>query len=142
MISALIGISNYVLATEKYHVLNVHKVSDEEMVSLNPYAIVIGGAYQNNLVDSLEASPVWSTLDANTSGRVYRIPVAMVGIENISAETPVMIKYLASLLNPSYEYDIHEGLRDNIQRYFGYTLSDEDIDNMCMGLSKDGTRMV
>ena len=142
MISTLVGIANHVLATEKYHVLNVHKVSDEEMVSLNPYAIVIGGAYQNNLVDSLESSPVWSTLDANTSGRVYRIPVAMVGIENISAETPVMIKYLASLLNPSYEYDIHEGLRDNIQRYFGYTLTDGDIDNMCKGLSKDGTRMV
>jgi hypothetical protein len=66
----------------------------------------------------------------------------MVGIENISAETPVMIKYLASLLNPGFDYDIHEGLRDNIQRYFGYTLTDADIDNMCMGLSKDGTRMV
>ncbi len=142
MISTLVGIANHVLATEKYHVLNVHKVSDEEMVSLNPYAMIIGGAYQNNLSDSLDSSPVWSTLDAYTGGRIYWIPVAMVGIENISAETPVMIKYLASLLNPGFDYDIHEGLRDNIQRYFGYTLTDADIDNMCMGLSKDGTRMV
>ncbi len=142
MISTLVNISNCILATEKYHVLNVHKVSDEEMVSLNPYSIIIGGAYQNNLVDSLESSPVWSTLDANTSGRVYRIPVAMVGMENISAETPVIIKYLAHLLNEDYEYDIHEGLRDNILKYFGYSLTDEDVDNMCMGLSKDGSRMV
>lgn len=142
MISTLVGISNCVLATEKYHVLNVHKVSDEEMVSLNPYSIIIGGAYQNNLADSLESSPVWSTLDANTSGRIYRIPVAMVGMENISAETPVMIKYLAHLLNDEYDYDIHDGLRNNILKYFGYTLTDEDIDNMCKGLSKDGSRMV
>ena len=142
MISALVGVANCVLATEQYHVLNVHKVSDEEMVSLNPYAMIIGGAYQNNLVDSLNSSPVWSTLDANTNGRVYRIPVAVVGMENISAETPVMVKYLAHLLNPSYDYDIHAGLRENIQKYFGYALTDGDIDNMCMGLSKDGTRMV
>lgn len=142
MISRILDVANARLATEKYEVLNVHKVSDEEMLSLNPYAMLIGGAYQNNLADELNASEVWSALDCNKNGRVYRIPVAMVGIENVSAETPVMLKYVANLLNPSYEFDIHGALRENVKRYFGYELTDADIDNMCAGLSKSGERMV
>ena len=130
------------LATEKYEVLNVHKVSDEEMLSLNPYAMIIGGAYQNNLADSLNDSEVWSQLNWVIENRVYRIPVAMIGIENVGAETPVMLKYIANIFNSEFEFDIHADLKDNIQKYFGYSLTDEDIDNMCQGLSKTGERMV
>lgn len=142
MISRILDIANHPLATEKYEVLNVHKVSDEEMLNLNPYAIIIGGAYQNYLVSLLENSSVWSELDCYKQNRIYRIPVAMVGIENVSAETPVMLKYMASLLNESYKYDIYDGLRTNIKKYFGYDLSDSDIYNMCNGLDKNGERMV
>lgn len=142
MISRIYDIANVQLATEKYEVLNVHKVSDEEMVKLNPYAMMIGGAYQNNLMDSLNASPVWSGLDCVKNNRVYRIPVAMIGIENVGAETPVMLKYTASLFNNSYEFDIHTELKANVKKYFNYDLTDADVDNMCNGLSKSGERMV
>lgn len=60
MISMILNIANVNLATEKYEVLNVHNVSDEEMLNLNPYAMLIGGAYQNYLSDLLDESPVWS----------------------------------------------------------------------------------
>ena len=141
MISRILNVCNVQLATEKYEVLNVHKVSDEEMVSLNPYAMLIGGAYQNNLVDSLNASPIWSGLDCAKANRVYRIPVAMIGIENVSAETPVMLKYIANLFNSNYAFDMHTEMRKNIKHYFNYELTDGDIDNMCLGLTKDGERM-
>lgn len=142
MISHILDIAGARLATEKYEVVNVHKVSDEEMIALNPYAMLIGGAYQNNLVEELNSSPVWSALECNKNGRVYRIPVAMVGIENVSAETPVMLKYVASIIHPDYEFDIHQALKENIQKYFGYTLTDADIDNMCLGLTKTGENMI
>ena len=128
--------------TEKYEVLNVHKVSDEEMIALDPYAMLIGGAYQNNLIDELNASSVWSALTCNQNERVYRIPVAMVGIENVSAETPVMLRYVASLFNDNYSYDIKQGLKENIKKYFGYELTESDVENMCKGLTKAGKRMV
>jgi iron complex transport system substrate-binding protein len=142
MISRILEIANTRLATEKYEVLNVHKVSDEEMVALNPYAMLIGGAYQNNLADELASSEVWSMLDCNQQGRVYRIPVAMVGIENVSAETPVMLKYVASLFNEEFKFDMNAELKANIRKYFGYELTDEDVENMCRGLDKNGERMV
>lgn len=142
MISRILEIANTRLATEKYEVLNVHKVSDEEMVVLNPYAMLIGGAYQNNLADELASSEVWSMLDCNQQGRVYRIPVAMVGIENVSAETPVMLKYVASLFNEEFKFDMNAELKANIRKYFGYELTDEDVENMCRGLDKNGERMV
>lgn len=141
MISRIYDVANVKLATEQYEVLNVHKVSDEEMVRLNPYAMMIGGAYQNNLVDSLNASPVWSSLTCNQENRVYRIPVCMVGIENVSAETPLMLKYTASLFN-NFEFDLKAEMKVNIKKYFNYDLTDSDVDNMARGLDKDGNRMV
>lgn len=142
MISRILEIANVRLATEKYGVLNVHKVSDEEMVSLNPFAMLIGGAYQNNLIDELNTSDIWSLLDCNKQGRIYRIPVAMVGIENVCAETPVMLRYVASLFNETYHFDLQQELKKNIKKYFGCDLSDDDIKNMCLGLDKNGKSMV
>lgn len=142
MISRILNVANVRLATEKYEVINVHKVSDEEMISLNPDAMLIGGAYQNNLSDALINSAVWSGLDCVKSGKVYRIPVSMIGIENVGAETPVMLKYAASLFNSNYEFDMYAEMKGNIQKYFGYTLTNEDVDNMCSGLTKSGERMV
>ena len=141
MISRIYDVANVRLATEKYEVLNVHKVSDEEMVALNPYAMMICGAYQNNLIDSLNESPVWSTLDCNKENRVYRIPVCMTGIENVSAETPLMLKYTASLFN-DYEFDMKAEMKANIKKYFNYDLTDADVENMANGLDKNGQRMV
>ncbi len=142
MISRVLNVANVNLATEKYEVLNVHGVSDEEMVALNPYAMLIGGIYQNKLVEELNNSIVWSALDCNRNNRVYRIPVAMVGIENVSAETPVMLKYVASLFTPSYQFDMNAELKANIKKYFNYDLTDADVNNMCQGLAKDGSEMV
>ena len=141
MISRVYDVANVRLATEKYEVVNVHKVSDEEMVALNPYAMMMGGAYQNNLVDELNGSPVWSTLDWNQQNRVYRIPVCMVGIENVSAETPLMLKYTASLFN-DYSFDLNAEMKANIKKYFNYDLTDADVNNMANGLNKNGERMV
>ncbi len=142
MISSVLSTCGVSLATEKYEVLNVHEVSDEEMLKLNPDAMLIGGAYQNYLMDELNRSELWSNLECVKKGKVYRIPVAMIGIENVSAETPVMIRYTASLFHPEYNYDLEKDLKENIKKYFDYDLSSEDIYNMCNALSKSGEVMV
>lgn len=143
MISRILDVANVRLATENYSVINVHNVSDEEMIRLNPYAMIIGGAYQNILADALTESTVWSALDCYTSGRVYRIPVAMVGIENVCAETPVMLKYIANLFwQDKFNFDIKVEMKENIKKHFGYELTDDDVENMCVGLTKAGESMV
>lgn len=142
MISRIYDVANVKLATEKYQVLNVHKVSDEEMAALNPYAMMIGGSYQTNLFQSLSESFVWSALDCNKNNRIYHIPVCMQGIENVGAETSLMLKYTASLFNPSYEFDMNSEMKSTIKKYFNYDLSDQDVLNMSLGLSKQGTNMI
>lgn len=141
MISRIYDVANVRLATEKYEVLNVHKVSDEEIVALDPYAMMIGGSYQNILANQLETDPVWSELSCHQNDRVYRIPVCMVGIENVSAETPLMLKYTASLFN-DYEFNMAEEMKANIKKYFNYTLTDQEVANMSSGLGQDGNGMV
>lgn len=141
MISRVLHIAGVKLATEMYSVLNVHKVSDEEMINLNPDAILIGGAYQNILSDELKNSSVWSNLDAYKNNKVYRIPVCMVGIENVSAETSLMIKHIASLFS-DYQFDIKSEIKKCIKYYFNYDLSDGDIENMSKGLDSNGQNMI
>lgn len=142
MISRIYDIANVRLATEKYEVLNVHKVSDEEMIKLNPYAMMIGGSYQTNLFKSLANSEVWSGLDCYKNNRVYHIPVCMQGIENVGAETSLMLKYTANLFNPSYEFDINKEMKNTIKKYFNYDLSDKDVENMSKGLDKNGENII
>ena len=141
MISRVLHIAGVKLATEKYSVLNVHKVSDEEMINLNPDAILIGGAYQKILVNELKNSSVWSSLDANKNNKVYRIPVCMVGIENVSAETPLMIKYIASLFS-NYQFNIGDEMKKSIKYYFNYDLSNSDVEYMLNGLDCNGQNMI
>ena len=141
MISRVLHIAGVKLATEKYSVLNVHKVSDEEMINLNPDAILIGGAYQNILVNELKNSSVWSSLDANKNNKVYRIPVCMVGIENVSAETPLMIKYIASLFS-NYQFNIGDEMKKSIKYYFNYDLTNSDVEYMLNGLDCNGQNMI
>ncbi len=142
MISRIYDVANVRLATEKYEVLNVHKVSDEEMIRLNPYAMMIGGSYQTNLFTSLAESQVWSALDCNRNNRVYHIPVCMQGIENVGAETSLMLKYTANLFNPTYEFDMKTEMKNAIKKYFNYDLTDTDVENMSKGLDKNGENMI
>lgn len=142
MISRIFDVANVRLATEKYEVLNVHKVSNEEMVALNPYAMMIGGSYQTNLVETLRNDEVWSELDCVKNNRVYHIPVCMQGIENVGVETSLMLKYTANLFNPSYEFDLASEIKSTIKKYFNCDLSDSDVANMSLGLSKDGSNMI
>jgi len=142
MISRVYDVANVRLATEKYQVLNVHKVSDEEMINLNPYAMMIGGSYQTNLFQTLADSQVWSALDCNKYNRVYHIPVCMQGIENVGAETPLMLKYTASLFNSTYQFDLKAEMKNSIKKYFNYDLSDSDVENMSKGLDKNGENMI
>ena len=65
----------------------------------------------------------------------------MTGIENVSAETPLMLKYTASLFN-DYEFDMKAEMKANIKKYFNYDLTDADVENMANGLDKNGQRMV
>jgi ABC-type Fe3+-hydroxamate transport system substrate-binding protein len=136
--SRMCDIANVKFATEKYKATEVHSVSEEELVSLNPDAMIIGGVYQNYLLDLLDNSELWSSLNCYKENKVYTIPVAFVNLEILSCETPVMMKYLAGLFNDGYEYDLSEGLKQCMKKYFNYTLTDSDVYNMCHGLNKSG----
>ena len=111
------------------------------MINLNPDAILIGGTYQNILANDLKNSSVWSTLDANKNNQVYRIPICMVGIENVSAETPLMLKYIASIFS-NYKFDVYTEMKNSIKKYFNYDLNNKDIDNMMNGLDHNGRDMI
>lgn len=131
------------LATEVYLVETVHGASTEEMISLNPDVIIIGGIYQQELLEELYNDPIWNELPCVIEGQVYTIPVGFIGIENLSAETPIMLKYLANMFYPDlFDYDIEQELMDCMEQYFNYSLSEEEAANMLEGISYDGKSLL
>lgn len=131
------------LATDVYLVETVHGASTEEMISLDPDVIIIGGVYQKDLFDELYADPIWNQLSCVLEDKVYNIPVGFIGIENISAETTVMLKYFANIFYPElFDYNIEEELYNCFNTYFGYELSDEEIKYMLEGLSYTGDSLI
>lgn len=142
MISRTYDVANVILATEKYHVLNVHNVSDEEIFNIKPYAMMIGGAYQNRLDKELHDTSTWKTLECVGAGRVYRIPVCMIGIDNLGCETPLMLKYTASLFNDGYNIDLENEIITTMKKYFNFDMTREQAGYMSQGLDKNGEDMI
>ena len=67
------------------------------------------------------------------------ISVALPPVASLSAPMLVAKKYV---FNPSYEFDMRTELKANIKKYFGYDLTDGDVENMCNALTKNGEVMV
>lgn len=142
-ISTTLELLGQQLATDVYLVETVHGASTEEMISLNPDVIFIGGVYQQSLVEELYDDVIWNQLPCVLENRVYTIPVGVVSMENLSAETAVMLKYAANLFYPElFSYDVTTDLQTCFAQYFDYTLSEQEAAWMLEGRSFDGQVLI
>lgn len=118
---------------------DTNKPSKEEICSYNPDAFVIGGVYQNKLVEALKNDAVYSNLNAVKNGNIYTIPVGLTMFEQLSAVTPLFFYDMANKIYPEYfNYDISTMLKETIKEYFNTDLTNEDINNILTGKNKDG----
>lgn len=124
-------------------VLDTTKPSKEDIVRYNPDCFVIGGIYQNTLVETLKADEVYQTLDAVKNNKIYTIPVGLTMFEQLSAMTPVFFYYMDLRLNPRdiLSWDINSMIKDTISEYFNTTLTDNQIDLMLQGKGPTGDNL-
>lgn len=116
-----------------------NKPSQEEVCSYNPDAFVIGGIYQNKLVETLKNDPVYSLLDSVKNNKIYTIPVGLTMFEQLSAVTPIFFYDMANKIYPEYfNYDVNKMIKDTVKEYFGTSLSDNDINNIIHGKDRKG----
>ena len=91
----------------------------------------------------LYATEPWNQLTAVKNNAVYNIPVGFVGFEQTCSTSALFIYSQANQLYPElFNYDMIALTKDYMQRYFGYTLTDEAAENMINGYFKDGSTMI
>ncbi len=119
--------------------METNKPSAEEIVKYNPDAFVIGGIFQNKLVETLTTTEPYTTLDAVKNKKYYTIPVGLTMFEQLSAMTPIFFYDMANKIYPEYfSYDVDKMIKDTVKEYFGTELSDSDITNIKTGKDAKG----
>lgn len=116
-----------------------NKPSKEEICSYNPDAFVIGGIYQNKLVEILKNDTVYSNLQAVKNNKIYTIPVGLTMFEQLSVVTPIYFYDMANKIYPEYfNYDVENMLKEAIKEHFNTELTNEDINNILNGKDRNG----
>lgn len=121
---------------------DLEQINQETALSLNPDTIFICGWLEYTAKDVMMNDPLWQDVPAVKNNRIFLMPTSFVSYDRFSVELPLMLDYTASLLYPDYHtFDGINTLRDFYKEYYSQSLSDEQLENMLLGLNPDGSRM-
>ena len=83
-------------------VLNLEgqEVTAEEIFSLNPDVIIVGGVYQHVLIDQLKNTDGWKDLNAVKNGRVYNNPYGCFNWDRFGLESLLQLDYALLCIQP------------------------------------------
>ena len=119
-----------------------NKPSAEAIMSKNPDVVVIGGIYQNKLINDIKTLEPYKLLDAVIESDVYNIPIGFVMWEQNSVALPLFVYDQANKLYPElFNFDIEILTKTSFENYFNFTLSDQQINYMLNGLDPEGNEM-
>ena len=116
----------------------ISKVSMEQVLLWNPEVIFVGRQYAPELVLQ---DPRWRHVAAIGSGRVYVIPDGVFFWDG-SSEGILLLQYLAQKLHPALfrDLDMRKEVRDYYARFYGYALTERELDQLLAGKGPDGQR--
>lgn len=129
--------------------LEGQEVTAEEIFSLNPDVIIVGGVYQHTLIDQLKNTDGWKDLDAVKNDRVYNNPYGCFNWERFGMESLLQIDYALLCIQPEIAAEngitresMVQEVQDFYQYYNGAELTAEEAGYMLDGLQPDGTAEV
>lgn len=116
-----------------------NKPSVEDIMLKNPDIIVVGGAYQNKIMQDIRMTEPQKLLDAVVNNRMYNIPIGFVMWEQNSMALPLFLYDQANKLYPEYfDFDIVSLTKANFKKHFGIDLTTEQVNYMLSGRSSTG----
>ena len=110
-------------------------VSMEQILRWNPDIIYITNFSKNvpeDLYENRIAGQDWSALKAVKEKRVYKIPLGQYRWYPPSADSALMLKWMAATNHPSLfaDVDIRAEIKDHFKRIYAFDLTGEDIDRI------------
>lgn len=116
-----------------------NRPSAEEICSIDPDVFVIGGIYQNTLLEQIKTTEPYINLTAVKNEQVFNIPIGFTMFEQISVFSPVFLYDQANKLYPDYfDFNVEAEIKTLGRDYFGIELTDTDVYNMLHGLNRNG----
>ena len=106
----------------------------EEVLKYNPQIIFLSNWDDSTPADLYENKidgQDWSNVDAVINHRVYKVPISLYRwTPPNTVEKPLYYLYMASIIQPEIfsEIDMRQEESDFIQKYFGVTLTEEQLD--------------
>lgn len=111
---------------------DISDITMEEILKINPDIILLswfdefvpGDLYENK-IDGQD----WSSVNAVINKKVYKTPLGIYRWDAPGVETPLMMMWLATLIQPDIfsDIDLEQEVKDYFTNYFQYTLTDEDM---------------
>ena len=111
---------------------NSQDISMEEVYRINPDIILLSNFddfVPADLYENKIPGQDWSTVKAVQNHRVYKVPMGIYRWDAPGVETPLMMKWLAKLLQPEIfkDMDVRGDTRKFYKDFLSYDLSDEDM---------------
>ena len=103
----------------------------EQVLEYDPDMIIFEGPVD----EALYSDPVWSELQAAKNGYLIASPFVFDVWPKGGVESIVTYKWAFTLIYPEYaeEIDLKQEIKDYYQTYFGYTMTDEEVDFVLSG---------
>lgn len=110
-------------------------ISMEEILEINPDIILMSWFDQfspDDLYNNAIEGQDWSTVKAVQEHHVYKTPIGIYRWDAPGVETPLMMLWLAQLIQPEIfaDIDIGQEVTDYFKIYFDYNLTQEDLDQI------------
>lgn len=108
------------------------KVTMEQIIKWNPDIIILSNfdkILPEDIYNNKFEGQDWSKISAVKNKKVFKAPIGIYRWDAPSAETPLMIKWIAKVATPEIfnDYDIRKDIKDFYLEFFNYKLSDEQL---------------
>ena len=108
------------------------KVTMEQIIKWNPDIIILSNfdkILPEDIYNNKFEGQDWSKISAVKNKKVFKAPIGIYRWDAPSAETPLMIKWIAKVANPELfnDYNIRKDIKDFYLEFFNYKLTDEQL---------------
>ena len=108
------------------------KVTMEQIIKWNPDIIILSNfdkILPEDIYNNKFEGQDWSKINAVKNKKVFKAPIGIYRWDAPSAETPLMIKWIAKVAAPEVfnDYNIRKDIKDFYLEFFNYKLTDEQL---------------
>jgi len=108
------------------------KVTMEQIIKWNPDIIILSNFDKflpEDIYNNKFEGQDWSKINAVKNKKVFKAPIGIYRWDAPSAETPLMIKWIAKVAAPEVfnDYNIRKDIKDFYLEFFNYKLTDEQL---------------